>query len=56
MDLACRLFTLSLTAWGMMNTEVHWISDYPLALALGYVVAESPLCAIERFQRKARNI
>ena len=21
----------------MMNTEVHWISDYPLALALGYL-------------------
>lgn len=28
---------IGLTAWGMMNTEVHWISDYPLALALGYV-------------------
>lgn len=28
---------IGLTAWAMMNTEVHWISDYPLALALGYV-------------------
>lgn len=31
-------YTLTgLTAWAMINTEVHWISDYPLALALGYV-------------------
>ncbi|MBS1750740.1 MAG: phosphatase PAP2 family protein [Bacteroidetes bacterium] len=28
---------IGLTAWAMMNTEVHWISDYPLALALGYI-------------------
>ena len=28
---------MGLTAWAMMNTEVHWISDYPLALALGYL-------------------
>lgn len=28
---------IGLTAWAMMNTEVHWISDYPLALALGYL-------------------
>lgn len=28
---------MGMTAWAMMNTEVHWISDYPLALALGYV-------------------
>lgn len=31
-------YTLTgLTAWAMINTEVHWISDYPLALALGYI-------------------
>lgn len=28
---------MGLSAWAMMNTEVHWISDYPLALALGYL-------------------
>lgn len=28
---------IGLTALAMMNTEVHWISDYPLALALGYI-------------------
>lgn len=28
---------MGMTAWAMVNTEVHWISDYPLALALGYV-------------------
>lgn len=28
---------IGLTGWAMMNTEVHWASDYPLALALGYV-------------------
>ncbi|MBS1918783.1 MAG: phosphatase PAP2 family protein [Bacteroidetes bacterium] len=28
---------MGLTAWAMMNTQVHWISDYPLALALGYL-------------------
>ncbi len=29
----------ALTGIAMINTEVHWISDYPLALALGYVSA-----------------
>lgn len=28
---------IGLSAWAMMNNEVHWISDYPLALALGYI-------------------
>jgi membrane-associated phospholipid phosphatase len=28
---------MGLTAWAMMNTEVHWASDYPLAVAVGYV-------------------
>jgi hypothetical protein len=28
---------ISLTGWAMINTEVHWIGDYPLALALGYI-------------------
>ena len=26
-----------LSGWAMMNTEVHWAGDYPLAIAVGYV-------------------
>lgn len=33
-------FTLiGLTGLAMINTDVHWISDYPLAIALGYISA-----------------
>jgi membrane-associated phospholipid phosphatase len=28
---------IGLSGWAMVNTEVHWIADYPLALALGYI-------------------
>lgn len=37
--------TLWISALGlqMMNNGVHWASDYPLALGLGYVVAKSSL-------------
>jgi hypothetical protein len=28
---------MGLSAFAMMNTEVHWAGDYPLALGLGYV-------------------
>jgi len=28
---------IGLTGWAMVNTEVHWVADYPLALALGYI-------------------
>lgn len=28
---------MGLTSFAMMNTEVHWIGDYPLALAFGYL-------------------
>lgn len=28
---------IALTGWAMVNTEVHWLSDYPLALAMGYL-------------------
>ncbi len=31
---------MCVSSWAMINTEVHWISDYPLALALGYVAAK----------------
>lgn len=26
-----------LSGWAMMNTEVHWAGDYPLAIAVGYL-------------------
>lgn len=28
---------IGLSSWAMMNTEVHWAGDYPLAIALGYI-------------------
>ena len=31
---------MSLTGFAMINNDVHWLSDYPLALALGYVSAK----------------
>ena len=30
----------TLTGLAMINTDVHWMSDYPLALALGYISAK----------------
>jgi len=31
---------VGLNAIGMMNTGVHWISDYPIGIALGYSFAK----------------
>ena len=31
---------MGLSGWAMMNTEVHWIGDYPLALALGWLAGK----------------
>lgn len=28
---------MGLSVWAMMNTEVHWAGDYPLAIAIGYL-------------------
>lgn len=28
---------MALSAWAMMNTEVHWPGDYPLSIAVGYL-------------------
>lgn len=28
---------IGLTGWAMINTDVHWMGDYPLGLALGYI-------------------
>jgi membrane-associated phospholipid phosphatase len=31
---------MGLTAWAMVNAKVHWISDYPLAIAIGYLAGK----------------
>jgi hypothetical protein len=31
---------MALSSFAMINTDVHWIADYPLALALGYAAAK----------------
>ena len=31
---------MGLTAWAMLNAEVHWIGDYPLAIAVGYLAGK----------------
>jgi hypothetical protein len=31
---------MALTSLVMINSDVHWISDYPLAIALGYISAK----------------
>lgn len=32
---------LAMSSWAMINTEVHWISDYPLAVACGYITGKA---------------
>lgn len=39
---------IGLLGYAMINNDVHWISDYPLALALGYVCARQ----VARHNRK----
>lgn len=41
---------LAMSSWAMINTEVHWISDYPLALACGYITGKA---AAMRHRKKA---
>ena len=31
---------MGLTAWAMINSKVHWIGDYPLAIAIGYLAGK----------------
>lgn len=33
----------ALVCYSMINNEVHWISDYPLAIAMGYICAKQVL-------------
>ncbi|MEO6931723.1 MAG: phosphatase PAP2 family protein [Chitinophagaceae bacterium] len=39
-----------LSSWAMMNTEVHWAGDYPLAIAIGYLSGK-----ITTWRHKAKN-
>lgn len=41
---------MGLTGFAMMNTEVHWAGDYPLALAIGYI---SGKVTVDRHRKKA---
>jgi membrane-associated phospholipid phosphatase len=31
---------MGLTSWAMINSKVHWIGDYPLAIAIGYLAGK----------------
>jgi PAP2 superfamily len=42
---------MTLTGLAMLNTEVHWMSDYPLALGLGYVFGKATV-KLNRWVRK----
>lgn len=42
---------MGLSAWAMMNTEVHWAGDYPLAIAIGYLSGK-----ITTWRHRARPI
>ena len=47
---------ISLTGWAMVNTEVHWLSDYPLALAIGYLSGKLTTMRHKKPQPNARMI
>ncbi len=47
---------IGLTGFAMMNTEVHWASDYPLALALGYVSAKISFNRHEARSKKLKSM
>jgi hypothetical protein len=44
---------MCLTSFAMINNDAHWVSDYPLALALGYVSAK---ITYQRHHRKIPQI
>ncbi|NML20302.1 phosphatase PAP2 family protein [Pseudoflavitalea sp. G-6-1-2] len=44
---------MGLSGFAMMNTEVHWAGDYPLALALGYV---SGKIVVGRHKKPAKKL
>jgi len=42
---------MGLIGFAMMNNDVHWASDYPLAIGVGYVTAQATV----RLNRWIRN-
>ncbi len=44
---------MGIMAFEMMSSKVHWASDYPLALLLGYVVGKN--AANRRIRKKNKN-
>ena len=44
---------MAMTSFAMMNTEVHWAGDYPLALALGYVAGR---VTVHRHKKKEQRL
>ena len=47
---------MGLSGWAMINTDVHWMSDYPLALALGYLSGRiSAMRHVKKNQKKGIN-
>lgn len=47
---------IGLTGWAMVNTEVHWLSDYPLALAVGYLSGKLTTMKHKKPKLKGRMI
>ena len=43
---------IALNGLGMMNTGVHWMSDYPLGICFGYAFAK---IAVEKGRKKSTN-
>jgi membrane-associated phospholipid phosphatase len=45
---------LGVLAYDMMQSEVHWASDYPLALAIGYIIGNNIVKRnIKRIEKKS---
>jgi hypothetical protein len=44
---------MGLLAFQMLNNGVHWLSDYPLALAIGYVFGKS---AVSHYRKVSQSI
>lgn len=47
---------MGLLAYQMMNNGVHWMSDYPLALAIGYTVGKAAVKRGRKIIKRQRNI
>lgn len=43
---------MGLVSLAMVNNGVHWMSDYPLALAIGYVYGRATVMTSQQFQSK----